>query len=389
MTGAGSNVGKVFASMTSRAYVRLPPPVGGVEWFGEIVDFAQAGVYGVYAPNCMGIWCHPSDIPTWDDSTRTLSGGPIIRMRTMSSTKAASVPVNQGVGDGQTNQLALMRLGPSGGGGGYSTHCYGWTLAGTDQPTGPNGQPHSYNGLVDYFSASATFRLMKIMGVQGDWNSPPGETFQFSTYRTSNPTYEFLEINGFNEAGRQVGGGVGGNGASNVTYRHCNFHDSYVSGGPIFSGAGGPSGAMCSNVSVYDCWSHHNANHVIPNPGGKNFPALNHEGVFGSTLHDHPDLMMDNMATYQAPYVFIGNTQVNQTNFVINEPNWHPELGTVPGTNSAFWIQIPAVYAGVTNTQTTIPTVIKNGVTLTPVIRAPGAGWPAGVNPSTQFIVKT
>jgi len=64
-----------------------------------------------------------------------------------------------------------------------AVHCYGWTLAGTDQPDGPNGEPHNYSGLVDYFGTNSTYSHMKVLGVPGDWGSPPGETFQFASYR--------------------------------------------------------------------------------------------------------------------------------------------------------------------------------------------------------------
>lgn len=375
MTGSGSDVGQVLRAMTTPAYVTLPDG-----FVGELVDFVDINHYSVYAPKCMGIWG-----PSADPSRA------IIRLRPMSSTQASLVPVQtagDANGDGVTNPLLLMRLGPGNSTTVAAVHCYGWTLAGTDQPDGPNGQPHNYSGLIDYHGTNSTFQCMKILGIPGDWNSPPGETFAFASYYANGSLYEQLEVDGFNEAGERVGGGAAGTNASgNVTYKDCYFHDSYVSGGPIFSGAGGPNGTMCYAVKSINVKSWHNANHVVPNPGGKTFGGLNHEGVYTSVLHDHPDIKLDNYATLQTPHVFIGNTQVDCPNFVINEPEWHPELGYPAATNGAFVAQVPATYAGVSNKQTTYPTVIKNGVTLQPVIRATGAGWPSGVNPATQYIL--
>ncbi len=374
MSGPGSNVGQVLGSMDSFAYVRLPD---GFE--GELIDFSFFGVYALYAPKCMGIW-GPSSDPS----------RAIIRFKEMSSTQASAVPPQtdgDANGDGTSNPLTLMRLGPCNSSTVAAVHCHGWTLAGTDQPDGPNGEPHNYSGLTDYYGTNSTYNCMKIMGVPGDWNSPPGETFQFASYHATGSTYEYMEVDGYNEAGRQVGGGVGNNASNDVTFKNCNFHDAYVSGGPIFSGAGGPNGTMCRDVKSINVRSYNNANHIVPNPGGKNFGGLNHEGVYGSVLHDHPEIFLDNQAVLQNRHVFIGNTQVDCPDFVINEPEWHPELGYPAATNGAFTVGVPVNYAGTTNKQTTYPTVIKNGVTLQPVLRAPGAGWPSGVNPATQYIV--
>lgn len=368
MTGSGSDVGQVLRGMTSAAYVVLP-----AGFVGELVDFTDINYYSVYAPKCMGIW-GPSSDPSQA----------IIRLRPMSSTQASVVPTQSSK---NTNQLTLMRLGPSGGGVTAAVHCYGWTLAGTDQPNGPNGQPHNYNGIVDYHGANSTYQCMKILGIPGDWNSPPGETFALNSYNTNGSIYEEVEVDGYNEAGSQVGGGVGMNGAVNIQIINCYFHDSYVSG-TTFSGAGGAAGTVSQNISTVNHKTWHEANHVVPNTGGKDFPGINHEGVSGYVHHDHPDIKLDNFATLQSPHVFVGNLQDNVSDFVINEPNWHPELGYPGATNGAFVVSVPQTYAGSPNSQTTYPTVIKNGITLQPVIRPAGQGWPSGVDPTTQYILE-
>jgi hypothetical protein len=370
------NVGSILQAVSSRCYVELPE---GFE--GELVDFGVGNGtnYSCFAPNIMGIWGKGPD-------------SAIIRMKTMSSTKASTVPPQtdgDANGDGTSNPLSLMRLGPMNSSVSAAVHNYGWTLAGTDQPDGPNGEPHNYSGYTDYMGDGSTTTFMRFLGIPGDWNSPPGETFQLAALRTKvgGSLFRFVEVDGFNEAGRRVGGGVGQNGSMNVTYEDCNIHDSYVSAGPIYSGAGGPNGTMCTNAIVRRCKIWHNANHVYPNPGGKAFPALNFEGIQGSVYIDQPDIILDLPQQIQSPHVHIGNTQVDVPDFTINEPEWHTEAGYPTSTNGAFMVRMPKTYAGVANKQVTPPTIIKNGVTLKPVYRAPGAGWPSGVNPATQFII--
>lgn len=393
------NMSDVLRSLTSRAYVELPPG-----FRGKIVDFKSGGTtIGCFAPNCMGLWGHGPDKA-------------VIRLEPGSSTVAASVPLQN---SGSTNPFLLMRLGPSNSSVSAAVHNYGFALFGTDQPNQPAAidpntgsamsgswaHPHNYQGLQNNQQSGGTEEWLVIGGVQGDWGAPPGETEAHTFYRSKAACFmRYCTVTGYQERSiaqggaptdwtadysTRVGASAGAFGAESPTYENCEFSDSYVSGAPDIAAAGGATGTLSHNATFRYCRTNMNANHIVPNPGGKTFRAANHEGVYGTVYYDHHDFgHLDNEPTLQMAHVFIGNTQTDAPDFTIFEPTWDRSPGSfVPATNGAFLVQIPATYAGAANRQTSVPTVIKNGVTLTPVTRATNAGWPSGVNPVTQFIL--
>lgn len=396
------DVSAVLRSMTSRAYVELP------EGFrGKIVDFNSGGTsYGVYAPNCMGMW----------------GRGPekaVIRIEPMSSTKAGNIPQQTGGStqlgngvDGASNPYTLIRLGPMNSGTDAAVHNYGFALCGTDQPPQLSGEPHNYSGMLAYMGTGSTDEWLTICGVPGDWNSPPGETFQYAMYKNKTQSFSrFMEIDGRNETGvadgsapprdftgtggRQVGAAVGNNGSINPTYEDLYCHDAYI-GGPTISGAGGPDGTICQGATFVRLRAHRNANHgphAGQNSGGKTFGGFNIEGTLGTVLLDQPDFIMSNQQTYQKEHISIANMLGDLSNLTINEPRWESPLfgsqsGWVNATNGAFIFKIPDNYpfAGDTNSQVSPPTVIVNGVQLQVAHRYKGQGWPSGVNPATHMI---
>lgn len=395
----------ILKKLTSRAYVELP------EGFrGKVVGFTDVNYYGVYAPNCMGMW----------------GKGPekaIIRLEPYSSTIANLItpqPVtgaaNGDAEGGPADNATIFRLGPTGSAVNAAVHNYGWTLMGTNQPDQAAGakpgtfqHPHNYSGIVQYMGTGSTDHWMVIGGCQGDWNSPPGEKFQYAMYRTKTQSYaRYVEITGFNEGaiangaaptdyqgatGERVGGGIGNNGGYMTTYENCNFHDAFVSGLAI-SGAGGPNGTLSNGFISKDVKLWNNANNQYPNPGGRTFGGLNHEGTVGVIRHERPDFKMGRYQNnYHNPHIFFGNWVGNQTSIDIIEPIWEgPQFGSPAGTwvnatNGCLIISQPTTYAGSPNTSTMMPRVVKDGVVLQPLIRPSGQGWPSGGNPRTHYML--
>jgi len=72
---------------------------------------------------------------------------------------------------------------------------------------------------------------------------------------------------------------------------------------------------------------------------------------------------------------------------IFEEPERHLKYGYPSPTNGAFIVGLPITYASQPNRQMTFPTVIKNGVTLQPILRLLGQGRPSSVNSATQHII--
>lgn len=399
----------ILRNLTQRAYVELP------EGFrGKIVDFRSGGTdYGVYAPNCMGLW----------------GKGPekaVIRMEPYSSTRAPEMvpqPVT-GAANGDAvggPGVTMMRLGPTNSSVNAAIHNYGFALFGTNQPDQPAGpkpgtyqHPHNYSGLNTYMGTGSTDVYLVIGGTQGDWNSPPGETFQYQNYRGKTQCFmDYCEVTGFNEAGiasggpptdyqgaygTKVGGGVGSNGAKNSTYRWCNIHDAFVSGGPIFSGAGGPNGNLCTDSTTVDVKTWNNANGVYPNPGGRTFGGYNHEGALGNLSYTRPNIKMGPFQSqYHNPHFFFGGWKGNPDSITIFEPVWEGPQNNAPAgtyvnaTQGLLIVSMPTTYAGQPNTNTTLPVITVQGNVLQPLVRPAGQGWPnasaAGATWKTHYML--
>lgn len=398
----------ILNKLTFRAYVHLP------EGFrGKITDFKSQGTpYGCYAPNCMGLWGHGPEKA-------------VIRMAPMSSTVAALVPL-QGAGnangDGTSNPYTMMRLGPMNSSVSAAVHNYGFAMFGTHQPdqlanpdkAGTTQHPHNYSGYQDYMGSGSTTVWCVFGGVQGDWQSPPGETFVAAMLRSKTQCFmDYCEFTGFTEGdvahganptdylgtsfleSERVSGGVGCNAAVNPTFRWCNFHDFFVSGGPIVSGAGGPAGALCIGGTMVQNKSWYNANHFPTSTPGKQFGGLNNEGCIGpqQLLYDQPDIRLGPYQnTLQNYHVFLGNWLQDHPDIVINKPIIQG-IGSPAGTfitsnNGALYVGMPVTYSGQPNKQVTPPTVIGvNGNVLIARERAAGAGMPSNVNPATEYVL--
>jgi hypothetical protein len=382
LRGPGSNVGIVLRSLSYRAYVVLPPKLNGVSWSGEVVGNNDVNGYGVYAPNVIGIWCHPTDVPTvtFDPSGHiNIANGPIIRQKAGSCVGSDSTSGKNG---GNALQ-ACMRLGPYGGAGSGAVHMYGWTLAGTDQDIDPStGLLRATSGIVDYYSTDSTWEVFKVLGFIATWNAPPGETFQLNSFRCNNCTYSFIETDGFNEAGERRGGAFGFFATNDIHFNDCYFHDASASGWTGGASGNVETGTASYNMTATRVYSWNNANHRPTS--GQNFSLFNAEGVVGTAVFNQCDFKptwpkLHGTTTWRNLVGFYSLIADCKVTFI--DTNWHiGEYGSA--INGAFGFDMPASYAGGTNLQVTVPTFKVNGVTLT------GRKFVSGqtYNPATEFV---
>lgn len=338
----------------------------------EIIDFKTAtapAAYGVLALNCLGI------IGSGVDKT-------VFQMRPGSSTKVSYVPTQAA---GGTNQLYLMRLSKS------LIVCRDFTLAGTDQPNDPNtGLPHLFNGFFNYITNGAQFYNIKISGVPGDATFPPGETFGFNCYKDQNSVLTYVEVDGYTwtysstvnpdgtlaraRGAHRGGSPLGHNNSKNVKEYGCNYHDGNISTHTSsYSGSPTDINAVTSGVETYYSTSSKN---------GQN-QGWNHENVYGHVYHDHPSTTLNNL-TWTGNHMLFDSCLGDNTDITINEPSW---TNGYVNYNGMFQIRIHPTYNSVTNTQTTIPTVILGGVHLTPIVVTSQPGTKMAQSPATNFVV--
>ena len=384
LAGPGSNVNIVLKSLSYRAYVVLPAKSGGVSWEGEIIGNHDVNQMGVYVPNVMGIWCHPSDVPTVTFGSAgqiQISGGPTIRQKEGSCTGSQSTTGTNG-----GNALpTMLRIGPYGGAETGAVHVYGVSFEGTDQDIDPStGILRATSGPIDYYSTNSTWDIVKYYGFVATWNAPPGETFQMNSFRCNGCTYRFIETDGFNREGVRRGGGFGFFATDDITFEDCYFHDALNGGWTGGASGNVETGTASVNMTARRVYSWNNANYEQGSAHG--FSCFNSEGVIGTALFDHcnfkytwPKTGGTTATTYNAHIGFY--SLIDDAQVTLIEPEWNP--GTYGSAiNNAFGFDMPAAYAWGVNKQVTIPTVIKNGVTLQPVRRVGGATY----NPATQFM---
>lgn len=348
----GDTLAGALRRLTTPTAVRMPAGLF------EIIDFSYS-LYGVLATNCLGL------LGAGVDKT-------VIQIRPGSSTHVSDVPVQ---GSGTTNQLSLIRLSKD------HIVTRDLTISGTDQPVDPHtGVPHLYNGFVHYMTTGSQFYNVKVTGIPGDWNSPPGETFAINCYKDTDTVLTYSEVDGFQylytnsfnpdgtlqrTKGRRVGGSpCGCNNSHNNTDRGANYHDSLVSGRTFsFSGTSSSMGAATIGVTTKNMRIDRNANWTLAS--GKKFSGVNHENVYGTVLHDHVDIRMQDVSRWDQVHMTFNSKLGDNADITINEPTWYESY---PKFNGMFSIKTsPNTYAGAPQTQLTPPVVVKNGIQLTPV----------------------
>lgn len=264
------------------------------------------------------------------------------------------------------NPLTQVRIGAR-----RQTLCYGFTLYGTDQPrsTYNENRPHNYGGLINYMGIDSYFVNIKFEGAApGNWNAPPGETFNLNNYKDVRTRVLDCEVTGYNPAGARVGGSpIGGNNSTDMWVEDCWFHDSYVSGVTwSFTGVPTNEAAISSGVTTHRLRVEHNANTVLAT--GKRFAVFNHENVGGPVRHHYSYMQADNSYEWNFGFVAMNNLLFDNPDFQIIEPTW---VGGPPKNNGMFSVSMPYRYAvgygdGM-NRQVTPPKVIKNGRELKPL----------------------
>jgi hypothetical protein len=362
---AGELLQTTLNRLTSPARVHLPAGTY------KVADFKQGYYNSLFSGNCLGI--------LGDGAGKT-----IVQLVPMSSTQAAIVPAQS---SGQTNPLAMVRLGPGSAGNLRQAVNSGWSLIGTTQPPSSNNPllpGHAFGGIRNEYGNGSVFQDMILTAASyGDWNSPPGETFGINNWHDVNTVIRNVEVSGLNQAGQKVGGSpIGFSQSTNVLVEGCNLHDAFVSG-LTFSVAGNfNSLANCTNgVTTRNVRVAHNGNTASNN--GKDFPGFNHENVIGKILHAAPDIQLDGI-TWVSNHMLFGNTLVDNPTIVIQEPIWHE---APPMHNGCFTVRMPATFMGVATKQKTLPTVIKNGATLAPYVIT---GYPSKmlpVDPTKNYVV--
>ena len=338
-------------------YVVLPPG------FDELIyDFTQSN-YGVYAPRCYGLWGY----------------GPTqarIRLAPGSSTKSSLVPP-QVAGGSQTNPLWVIRLGPNNSSAQAALHVHGLTFEGSDQG-------HAYNGFSSYMpGAGSTYEHILFRAfAKGTWNSPPGETNIWSNYMGQDSSTGFVttmrdvESDGRASDGWQAGAAFSTTGSGSLLLEDVYVHDSEVSGVTLGTAGSVTTGTLTRNVTTRRLRIENNAN--ISASSGQTFCALNHEGV-RAIRHEGLDITLRGPGgVINKEHLAINNSQESAKVDII-EPVWR---NGPTWANGKFAVSVDDSYPNQQQLAADI-TVVKNGVTLTPVSyanRAQGA-------PDTHYIL--
>lgn len=357
---SGDTFTQALNRLTSPSIVKVPAGLY------ELIDFDSTTHYSCYAPNCLGLWGAGID--------KT-----VIQLRPGSSTQVSQVPVQS---SGASNLLMMMRLSKQ------HILTQNLTIAGTDQPTDPNtGKPHIYNGWVHYMTSGTNsgpntgsqLYNVKFTGVPGNWNSPPGETMVDSGYIDTNTVEVNVEVDGYTwvyentvlgdgtlkrTKGSHYGGGPRGHyGSHNATAYGANYHDALVSSNTYsFHGVPTDYSATTQGITTYDVQSIRNANWTL-GPGQK-MSGYNMENVYGPIRHHRPIITLQDVSQWDAAHMAINSELGDNPDIQIIDPVW---TNGYYKFNGMFTISTAAMYAGVSQTQTTAPTVILNGNTLQPV----------------------
>lgn len=222
-----------------------PPASGGVASFRAAITGSGASLgAGTYTMNNFA-----SSLLGADMTGRLVGAGSdstVVKMTPHSSTKAGSVPKKAWT----TNQLSLIRIQ-------NASTIKGFTLQATDQD-------HLYNGLRISRSSGTDVSDVRVLGVPGGDDIPPGETFGINDFHTNGTTYSNVEVDG-NGSGAA---NFGANSSSNVTISNSYFHDSGHANGVTFW--------QTRNVTVRNTRSTGNFD-----------TGFNFERVSGTVLLDH------------------------------------------------------------------------------------------------------
>lgn len=306
--------------------------------------------------------------------------GTIFKPIKMSSTKASLVPA-QVPGGTATNPCVLMRFDSI-----PNVVVKNFSVVGT-----PQG--HDYNGISFVGCHGGVAEGLYLRGASpGSANSPPGETFGLSPYKSNNFTIRDSEVDGRDpETGARIGASpIGWNGqgpvatptyATGAVVERCYVHDGK---------AGMPTFWITKGITVTDLWSHRTAS----GNGGLAGSGINLECSQGPIRIVRPNLVIayhqpteNSSAGNSGLHISLYHAFEDVTDVQIIEPTFDTGFSST----GAFCL---ASYAGYNINGNTNkvgkagiwPTIIKNGVTLKPYPNGT-SGWGNGLTAASGYAI--
>jgi hypothetical protein len=237
------------------------------------------------------------------------------------------------------------------------------------------------------WAAGSYIEAIKITGVPGNWNSPPGECFQGNSWNCVNLRIGYIEVDGYqytwtkNASGvyvstrsaNPVGGSpFGGNGSNGIQIDKAYLHDAFVSG---------PTFYRCSNVVTNSLESTRNAN--WSSGDGRDFPGINHEQNSGTFVHNNPVTNVQGSAAHVYAAGITGSIKLT-----INNPSWS---GGDSRGKGAYIVVIPNKYAGGNSSQLVSDVVVNDANGKPMNYFDAGVAWanpvPANIDKSKTFVL--
>lgn len=208
-----------------------------------------------------------------------------------------------------------------------------------------------YNGIGINNGPDSVFENLKLVGASpGFSNYPPGETFGIGINNSNRLMIRDCEVDGRDETGTRVC-------ASPIGWNNC--RDSFmVNGYYHHARTGMVTWYKVTNATTTNVRSEYNGS----SGGDQSGDAFNHERVSGTIEHNNPTLICNYQSSgNKGLHMSMGSDESTAT-FIIREPNF--DSAGLPN-DGCFAVYFPKIYAGSPTTQVSMPTIIKNGVTLT------------------------
>lgn len=276
--------------------------------------------------------------------------GTVFKMAAGSSTKQTQGNTTTG-----TNPCMLITTGNV-----TSPVLQNFTLLGTDQG-------HFYNGIQVGTSPDALVDGLYLKGASpGFANYPPGETFGISLWRSPRAYVRNVEVDGRNEAGTRVSASpIGWN-----TTTDALIEDSYLH----HAVAGMLTFWETTNITSRNVRVEYNGS-----GGGKlSGTGINHENSGGVIRHYNPSILIDRASGNSGLHMSLQNAHQNEPDVQVIEPIF--DAGPTAG---CFSLMVSNNYPGGAQQQTSMPTIVKGGVTLAWL---DSAITTSGANPATKAV---
>lgn len=343
---SGNTFQQVLNKVTGGAVLTLP------EGTFSFSDFANGFYEGVRVPaSCGGIW--GSGLNT------------VIEMVAGTSTKASDSTAVPADGSGGTNQCYLLGVWSS------NTLLRNFQLVGTSQP-------HPYNGIRLAGTSAAPLTgitlqyLLTAGAAPGYANFPPGETFVAGANHVTGLQIIGCEFDGRDPATgtRVCASQIGINNSASAYFQDVYSHHSGYGHGMAFYRVAG------IHTVRTRCEYNGGASSGFQHAG----VAINQEECSGTVLHESPTLIMDSAHNASGFHVTWNSSAADG---YADDPNITLTNVTHDAGRDAagcLALQIGDTYAGGATPQTSMPTITKGGVTLTPKDSSNTSGASAAAN---------